>query len=102
MWHQSRPHENSGLLLLPVAGLLGLALAVAFVLSSARLYMWWGGSSAPARFLVPIAPLLAPALALAMAKARGPPSEQAVTVKSANCAIWNSFVWADTEVGVII
>jgi hypothetical protein len=34
--------------------------AVALVISNARLYMWWGGSSAPARFLVPILPLLAP------------------------------------------
>lgn len=46
-------------------------LALAYVVSSARLYMWWGGSSAPARFLVPVAPLLAPALALAIARVRG-------------------------------
>ena len=37
----------------------------AFVASSARMYMWWGGSSAPARFLVPILPLVAPMIALA-------------------------------------
>ena len=40
-------------------------------LTSARLYMWWGGSSAPARFLVPVVPLLAPALAAAFARLRG-------------------------------
>jgi hypothetical protein len=38
---------------------------VAFVASSTRMYMWWGGSSAPARFLVPILPLLAPMIAVA-------------------------------------
>src|SRR5262249_111478 len=34
-------------------------------------YMWWGGSSAPARFLVPVVPLAAPFVALAFARARG-------------------------------
>jgi hypothetical protein len=38
---------------------------VAFVASSTRMYMWWGGSSAPARFLVPILPLLSPMVAVA-------------------------------------
>ena len=45
-----------------------LALIVtvgAFVASTTRMYMWWGGSSAPARFLVPILPLLAPMIAVA-------------------------------------
>src|SRR5262249_34160230 len=32
-----------------------LATIAAFALGSARLYMWWGGASAPARFLMPIA-----------------------------------------------
>jgi hypothetical protein len=41
-----------------------------FVASTTRLYMWWGGSSAPARFLVPILPCLAPMLAVAVAEAR--------------------------------
>jgi hypothetical protein len=48
--------------------LFALALiltVVAFVASSTRMYMWWGGSSAPARFLVPILPLLAPMVAVA-------------------------------------
>ncbi len=53
------------------AAVASLLLAVAYTLSSARLYMWWGGSSAPARFLVPVAPLLAPALAMGIARARG-------------------------------
>jgi hypothetical protein len=42
-----------------------LATAV-HVGSTTRLYMWWGGTSAPARFLVPILPCLAPMIALAM------------------------------------
>jgi len=46
------------------------ACAAAFVLSSARVYMWWGGLSAPARFLVPILPLLAPMMAHALAELR--------------------------------
>ncbi len=49
--------------------LFGLALiltVVGFVASSTRMYMWWGGSSAPARFLVPILPLLAPMIAVAL------------------------------------
>lgn len=46
------------------------ALAVVYALSSARLYMWWGGASAPARFLVPVLPLLVPALAQAVVRAR--------------------------------
>jgi hypothetical protein len=47
------------------------ALALVYIVSSARLYMWWGGSSAPARFLVPVLPLLAPALAVSITRARG-------------------------------
>ena len=53
--------------------LLGLTLLVtiaAFVGSTARLYMFWGGSSAPARFLVPLLPCLAPLVALGFAHAK--------------------------------
>ncbi len=45
--------------------------AVVFTASTTRLYMWWGGSSPPARFLVPIVPLLAPMIAVAASRARG-------------------------------
>ena len=46
-----------------------LALATAaHVGSTTRLYMWWGGNSAPARFLLPILPCLAPAIAVAVAR----------------------------------
>lgn len=34
--------------------------------STTRLYMWWGGSSAPARFAVPILPCLAAMIAVAL------------------------------------
>ena len=51
--------------------LTSVGLACLYTLTSARLYMWWGGSSAPARFLVPVVPLLAPALAAAFARLRG-------------------------------
>lgn len=43
-------------------------VGTAFVLSTARFYMWWGGASAPARFLVPIVPVLAPLVAAAVAR----------------------------------
>lgn len=49
---------------------LGLT-ALAFVISSTRYYMWWGGTSVPARFLVPVVPLVAPALAIGVASCRG-------------------------------
>jgi hypothetical protein len=46
-----------------------LALATAaHIGSTTRLYMWWGGNSAPARFLLPILPCLAPAIAVAVAR----------------------------------
>lgn len=46
--------------------LVAAAVATAYILSSARLYMWWGGSSAPARFQVPVIPLVAPLLSLGL------------------------------------
>jgi hypothetical protein len=51
-------------------GTVLLLVTGAFVASTARLYMFWGGSSAPARFLVPILPCLAPMIAVAIARAR--------------------------------
>ena len=47
-----------------LGAVLVLATAV-HVGSTTRLYMWWGGNSAPARFLLPILPCLAPAIAVA-------------------------------------
>ena len=45
-----------------------VTVIAAFVGSTARLYMFWGGSSAPARFFVPILPCIAPFVALAIAR----------------------------------
>ena len=53
-------------------GITLLATIGAFVASSTRMYMWWGGSSAPARFLVPIVPLAAPLIAVAFQELRAP------------------------------
>jgi len=51
-------------------GLVLLAATALFMPSNARIYMWWGGSSAPARFLVPLIPCFAPMLAVAVADRR--------------------------------
>jgi hypothetical protein len=48
-----------------------VATALIFVVSSTRYYMWWGGTSVPARFLIPVLPLVAPGLAVAIASWRG-------------------------------
>lgn len=48
-----------------------VAIAGVYALTSARLYMWWGGSSAPARFVVPLTPLAAPLVAIALVHVRG-------------------------------
>ena len=53
-------------------GALLLAVTAVHVGSTTRLYMWWGGNSAPARFLVPILPCLAPPIAVAAARWRSP------------------------------
>jgi hypothetical protein len=65
IWMMAR----SGRRALPAISLA--STAVTFALVTARFYMWWGGSSAPARFLVPTMPLLAPGLAVAIDPARG-------------------------------
>ena len=62
---------------------LGLALlltAVLFVASTSRYYMWWGGTKAPARFLVPALPLVAPMIAAALARVRSDGSRATVAV----------------------
>jgi hypothetical protein len=45
-----------------------IVTAALFLVATTRLYMWWGGSSAPARFLVPIVPLVAPMIAVAIGR----------------------------------
>jgi hypothetical protein len=51
-------------------GAVLLAATAVHVGSTTRLYMWWGGTSAPARFLVPIVPCLAPMIAAALPAVR--------------------------------
>jgi hypothetical protein len=53
-------------------GAVVLAAVAIHVGSTTRLYMWWGGNSAPARFLVPILPCLAAPIAVAVARWRSP------------------------------
>lgn len=74
------------------AGVLLLAV-VAFVGATARLYMFWGGSSAPARFLVPILPCLVPMIALALEAARS-------TMARALVGLWLAIGLALAAVGM--
>lgn len=70
---------------------LGMVLGVVvvvFMASTARLYMFWGGSSAPARFLVPLLPCLAPMLAVAFMRFRGQAFRGLVTAAIAGSALF--------------
>jgi hypothetical protein len=49
-----------------------LSTTTLLVVATARFYMFWGGASAPARFLVPIIPCVAPMIAVATDRLRGP------------------------------
>ena len=53
----------------PTLGLV--ATAVGFLLTTVPYYMWWGGWSVPARFLLPVLPLAAPMIAVAFDRCRG-------------------------------
>jgi len=61
-------------------GYLGGSLLVMapFLVSTTQYYMWWGGSSVPARFVVPILPLLAPMIAVAIREHRGAAARGAI------------------------
>ena len=62
MWLLARDREHR-------LGAFILVLTIAaYVASTARLYMFWGGSSAPARFFVPLLPAIAPLIAVAIAR----------------------------------
>ena len=64
-WRMVRSRETRGYL-------IGLLLVMgAFLAGTTQYYMWWGGTSVPARFVVPILPLLAPMMACAMRDMRG-------------------------------
>jgi hypothetical protein len=68
---------------------VGLLVALlAYLLGSARYYMWWGGSSAPARFMVPLVPVLAPMVAAAFAVGRG--------------ALARTFLWILAAMGLLV
>jgi hypothetical protein len=64
-------------------GVLLLTIAALHVASTARLYMWWGGTSAPARFLVPILPCLAPMIAVSVAAI-----QRASSRAGASASVW--------------
>ena len=49
-----------------------LATGAAYLLTVTQVYMWWGGWSVPGRFLTPVLPLVAPMLAVAVDRCRGP------------------------------
>ncbi|MDA1093407.1 MAG: hypothetical protein O3A25_09110 [Acidobacteria bacterium] len=53
--------------------LVGILLVIGpFLASTTNYYMWWGGGSVPARFVVPILPLVAPLIAVAFRECRSP------------------------------
>ena len=53
----------------PTIGLAATALG--YVATVVPYYMWWGGFSVPARFLVPLLPVVAPMIAVALDRCRG-------------------------------
>lgn len=65
-WYLIRDRNTRGLA-------VGLTAALAVLLASlTRTFGWWGGASAPARFLVPAVPLVVPMLAVAFRELRQP------------------------------
>ena len=48
-----------------------MTTTIVYLLTVTQYYMWWAGWSIPARFLVPVLPLVAPMLALAVDRCRG-------------------------------
>ena len=61
--------------------LMGSALVMApFLASTTQYYMWWGGTSVPARFIVPLLPLLGPMLAYAWRVFDGAPARGAMAL----------------------
>ncbi|MEO8260272.1 MAG: hypothetical protein ABI868_23195 [Acidobacteriota bacterium] len=87
VWHLARDSRRRGL------ALALTAVAVPYVIGSARLHMWWGGNSAPARFMVPILPLLAPAIATALLSVRSP-------LGRATAGLWVAFGLMVAAIGI--
>ena len=71
-WVMARRRDTRGYL---IAVLL---VIVPFLASTTQYYMWWGGGSVPARFVVPILPLLVPMIAFAMRALRGSAARGAI------------------------
>ena len=71
-WLMARRREMRGYL-------IGVMLVIGpFLASTTNYYMWWGGGSVPARFVVPILPLLAPMIAVAFRELRSPAARGAL------------------------
>lgn len=71
-----------------------LVLAVPYILVVGSFSMWWGGLSAPARFLTPIVPLASPVLAAAWAGASAGVRALFVTLVGAGAANAALRAWA--------
>ena len=61
-----------------------LLVIVPFLASTTQYYMWWGGHSVPARFTVPILPLLAPMIAVAIRDFHGRAARGCIAVALAH------------------
>ncbi len=79
LWHALRLPEPR-----PVA-LWYAGIAAVFLVAVTQVYMWWGGSSPPARFLLPVVPLVAPLIAIAIDRLRGPTGRALIGVT----AVWS-------------
>ena len=73
------------------AAIVVICGVLSYALNSSRYFMWWGGASAPARFLVPILPLLALPIAAALVNAS---SQMAARVQPRSFAISLSLIVA--------
>ena len=49
-----------------------VGMTITFLIGTTRYYMWWGGMSVPARFLVPVLPLAAPMIAVVFERLGAP------------------------------
>ncbi|MGE3841603.1 MAG: hypothetical protein AB7I50_08450 [Vicinamibacterales bacterium] len=58
-----------------------------FIVNTTRYYMWWGGWSVPARFVVPTLPMLAPWLAVGIERAMQRPAGRAILGALFTCSV---------------
>ena len=78
-WHALRSPQHRH------AALWYAGTTAVFLGAVTQVYMWWGGLSAPARFLLPVVPLVAPFIAMAIDRLRGPTGRALVGVT----ALWS-------------